>query len=381
MKSAQYLKQAQTDWATFVINPGDFNISIFEYKDEGCENGVGYEITIDGHGLFNNHSFDSSDYESLVGWMGDLFDEEPTITPFRKHKAALNEEQQETLAKSIAQAIESEPAHQVESEQMRKLRTITEAAQSLIVEIDSPIKSEKAQMAGEVIDSLEKAVNFKPTERLDAASRNTLRMKFFKGLGDYEVYDNNIRFTFDTEARIISGWIGESKYDIVKLDAGVSPDKWAMDGRRNWRPLKKFIDWVKTGAWEVEIYKQEDEQAMADFHQEEQMDAERAEEKAREDAQKAQREKAKKMWEKDLEELQRVWAEFTGNWKAFEEKIQWVPSNDKGRLYEILGIKEGDNVKSAYRSWMKKMHPDLNPNSDLALVQEVNALMDKIAKR
>lgn len=286
----------------------------------------------------------------------------------------LTPEQHEDLSKSIAQAVENEPVLQVECEQMRKLRAITEAAQTLIVEIDSPIKSEKAQMAVEVIDSLEKAVNFKPTSRLDAASRNTLRMKFFKGLDDYEVYDNNIRFTFDTETRVISGWIGESKYDIVKLDTGVSPDKWAMDGRRNWRPLKKFIDWVKTGAWEVEIYKQEDEQAMADFHQEAQLDAEKAEEKARQ-------EHNKKMWEKDLEELKRVWAEFTGNWKAFEEKMQWVPADDKGRLYEILGIKEGDNVKSAYRSWMKKMHPDLNPNSDLALVQEVNALMDKIAKR
>lgn len=645
MKSAQFLKQAQNYWATFVTNPEDFNISIFAFEEVGSEDGLGYEITIDGHDLFNNYCFDASNSDTVAEWMESLFDEEPTIIPFRKERtvnhftderiedltqhvnnkwaeisylfgvpyskhlirttsinfnhceifnkswatiqvriagcllgewetpiapsealdnhicrligfgkrmntflkkidavewasnhikseekkiqsATLNEEkspltpeQHEDLSKSIAQAIEKEPQHkedtmktksilaqsleaikaktkvktvgdcmnfeevkqvfdaitggspalerieynedaeaciigwfdngdsgcafyadygsnekelcehlegvesaeiatelfngyielaehvneiadydgsmehitinkpdfeaaqeaakELEEEKMRKLKALTDAAETMIQEHGNEVKTEKHDDAEVLIDSIQDAVFGKEVVRLSAESRNMLRMKFFKGLGDYEVYDNSIIFTFNPETRVVSGSISGVKHDIVTLAAGVSPDKWAMDGRRNWRPLKKFIDWVKTGVW-VEVTEDECQEQEKTYWDE--MDRQEREE-ARENRAKKKREEAKKKkWEEFDDRWKKAWGDFERNWKHFEEKWGNQPQSNKQKLFQILGCKDGDNIKRAYRSWMKANHPDTNPNADLSLVQEVNAMMDTFNK-
>lgn len=270
-----------------------------------------------------------------------------------------------------------EAAKELEEEKMRKLKALTDAAETMIQEHGNEVKTEKHDDAEVLIDSIQDAVFGKEVVRLSAESRNMLRMKFFKGLGDYEVYDNSIIFNFNTETRVIAGVISGVSYDIVTLDAGVSPDKWAMDGRRNWRPLKKFIDWVKTGVW-VEVTEAECQEQEKTYWDE--MDRQEREE-ARENRAKKKREEAKKKkWEEFDDRWKKAWGDFERNWKHFEEKWGNQPQSNKQKLFQILGCKDGDNIKRAYRSWMKKMHPDLNPNADLSLVQEVNAMMDTFNK-
>lgn len=80
------------------------------------------------------------------------------------------------------------------------------------------------------------------TYNFEPYAHNTLIAKIYTAAlnFDFSDYDLSIRYN-KTEHKIVMEW-GDFSADIVVLDAGVDPNKWATDGRRNWRPVRRVIE-------------------------------------------------------------------------------------------------------------------------------------------
>lgn len=70
---------------------------------------------------------------------------------------------------------------------------------------------------------------------------NALMCSLYRTAGDYDFSGSMPTIHYDRVTHVIYIRHWKQNHELVKLDAGVSPDKWALDGRRNWRALKKFM--------------------------------------------------------------------------------------------------------------------------------------------
>lgn len=199
------------------------------------------------------------------------------------------------------------------------------------------------------------------------AARNNLAMKFYKAMGDHELYSNTPSFKVCPVTRVVSGEVAGVSLEITTLDEGVDQNEWAMNGRKNWRAMKRFTDWVRTGEWmRVANARWEAEMPVGGSDDEDEVEV-LVEANPKVGALKS-----------ILEQMEELLEEQRERWERFEERLRsgGVDSGGLNRLMQIVGAKSESDLKRAYREFMMANHPDRNPNADLALVQEVASLMD-----
>lgn len=200
------------------------------------------------------------------------------------------------------------------------------------------------------------------------AARNSLAMKFYKAMGDHELYSNTPSFKVCPVTRVVSGEVAGVSFEITTLDEGIDQNEWAMNGRKNWRAMKRFTDWVRTGEWMgVANARWEAEEASLKGSDDEDEVEVLVEANPKVGALKS-----------ILEQMEELLEEQRERWERFEERLRsgGVDSGGLNRLMQIVGAKSESDLKRAYREFMMANHPDRNPNADLALVQEVASLMD-----
>lgn len=79
---------------------------------------------------------------------------------------------------------------------------------------------------------------------------NTLIVKIISKIGGYQLA-GTLEVAYDSDNHAIDIVYGGLHHQMVKLDKGVSPDQWAMDGRRNWRAIKRIADGIVSGKVEA----------------------------------------------------------------------------------------------------------------------------------
>lgn len=76
-------------------------------------------------------------------------------------------------------------------------------------------------------------------------AHNTLMAKVFKGIGDFDLSEYNVFINYNKQEHKLELTWGSFEFEIVKLDDGVCPSQWALDGRRNWRAMKRLVTAIR----------------------------------------------------------------------------------------------------------------------------------------
>lgn len=206
------------------------------------------------------------------------------------------------------------------------------------------------------IHKAKEKVNQEERERLDFTplATNTLLSKIYKAAGDYDFESLPLSLDVSLDKKHIVLLMGDAIIEFAEIKEGMNVSEWAMDGRKNWRAIKRLVEKL----WNFNVFTgmvEEEEEYV---------------------------EPVKTEWDLKMEELLKRMEEWKEKWDNYDwNQFHYSPHTaEKKRLMEIIGAESDDDMKRCYRTWMKANHPDTNPNSDLSLVQEVNDLMDKVRK-